>query len=283
VIDIRSRIKLIENLLKMETIQGATYAALECRSTIEAMCYERFAISNSHLSPADLKKWQPRDVVRQVLEEANAQAAGPLVLMMSRPLEPHEVGKVDLTNLDYVEIGRQSELRYVALAKLHHALSNVALHIKIPSPGSEVEIYGNQADIEAKVRETLCELAAAVSGSMLISGLGEECKFTCLCGSTIKRKSAMLQPGQTVCCNRLDCKESYTVSYEGADIFFTRRAHSLDCVCGNPIDVPERLFRELRLGDQLTAKCGSCNAETLFKWNLLAAQRVPITTPSGDV
>lgn len=281
-INIRSRIEIIENLLAMQSVQSATYAALECRSTIEAMCYERFAITNSHLSPADLKKWQPRDVVRQVLEEANARAAEPLVLMIAEPQHAYQVGKIDPADLDYIEVGRQSELRYAALAKLHHALSNVALHIKIPAAGSDVEIYGEQGEIEAKVRQTIAEFTAAASGTMLMGSIESDCKFQCICGSTIKRKGAMLQTGQVVSCNRLGCKETYEVSFEGDDVYFTRRAYSLKCQCDNLLEVPDRMIRELKLGDHLVAECLNCSSQTLFKWSLLAAQRTPIGAASTD-
>jgi hypothetical protein len=278
-INVRARIKLIEELLSQDTVQAATYAALECRSTIEALCYERFAISNSHLSTADLKKWQPRDVIRQVLEEANASAAAPLVLMVARPEEAHRVGKVDPADLEYVEVGRQVELRYNALARLHNALSGVALHIKIPDAGEAVEIYGDKGAIERKVEETLQELEAASAGTLLMGSMQSDISFECFCGSTIKRKAAMLQEGQVVCCNRPECKESYTVSLEGPDVYFTRRSHSLDCICKEPIDIPERMVRELKLGDHLVAECGSCKGETVFKWSLLAAQRAPVAAP----
>lgn len=282
-INIRNRIELIENLLAMQTVQGATYAALECRSTIEAMCYERFAITNSHLSPADLKKWQPRDVVRQVLVEANARAAEPLVLMIAKPQPTHQVGKIDPADLEYVEIGRQSELRYVALAKLHHALSNVALHIKIPAAGSDVEIYGDKGEIEAKVRETIAEFTAASSGTMLMGSIESDCKFVCICGSTIKRKGPMLQAGQVVSCNRPECKETYTASFEDDEVYFTRRAYSLECQCGKHLEVPDRMIRELKLGDHLIAECSNCVSQTLFKWSLLAAQRTPVgPEPASD-
>jgi hypothetical protein len=281
-INIRSRIVLIESLLSLDTVQGATYAALECRSTIEAMCYERFAIANKHISTADLKRWQPRDVVRQVLEEANAQAAEQIVLMIARPQEAQAVGKLDPADLEYLELGRQVELKYITLAKLHHALSNVALHIKIPNVGEVLDIYGDKERIEEKVRETLSELEAASLGTMLMSSLQSDCSFECFCGSTIKRKAAMLHADQVVCCNRLECKESYTVSFDGVETYFTRRSYSLTCLCQQLIDVPDRMVRELKLGDYLVAHCGTCKAETVFKWSLLAAQRTPVAIPPAD-
>jgi hypothetical protein len=83
-IGIRARISLIEGLLSQGSVQTATYAAFECRSTIEAICYDRFAVASSHLALADLRKQQPRDVIKQVIEEANAKAAAQFTLSIAK-------------------------------------------------------------------------------------------------------------------------------------------------------------------------------------------------------
>lgn len=269
-INIRARIEIIERLLAMDTVEGATYAALECRSTIEAICYERFTIANSHLALADLKKWQPRDVVRQVIEEANAEAGCQLVLSIAtKPKQTLNVGSVRLEDLEYVEVGRQSELRYKVLGKLHNALSNVALHVQIPTRRESVKVYGDKCAIEEKVREALAELEAAASGTLLMGATGSDCTVECVCGSTIKRKAALLREGQVVCCNNPDCSESYTVSLRDSEAWFTRRTHTIPCNgCGADLDLPERTILRLRPGQYLIAECGKCKAQTCFKWSL---------------
>lgn len=70
-IDINKRIAIIESLLAEGSIQSLTYAALECRLTIETICYERFLIAHDYIADADLKGWQPASVVKQVSQEAN--------------------------------------------------------------------------------------------------------------------------------------------------------------------------------------------------------------------
>lgn len=271
-IDIPARIELIENLLAANTIETSTYAALECRSTIEAICYDRFKISNSHLALADLKKWQPRDVIRQVLEEANAEASEGLILSIGKPIEPSFIGPTHPKDIEYVEIGRQSELRYRSLAKLHNALSNLALHVQIPTPENTVCIYGDKRAIEEKVAETLAELRNAATGNLLMSGFGPNTTFECSCGSMIKRMTALLKDGQVVCCNRTECKESYTVSINDNEIWFVRRARLVPCKgCGNHLDIPERMMLRLKPAEHMTAICGKCGATAIFKWQLVIA------------
>lgn len=272
-INISERIEIIETLLQSDTIATSTYAALECRSTIEAICYDRFMISNSHLALADLKKWQPRDVIRQILEEANAEASEKLILFIGKPVDPLFIGPTHPKDIEYVEIGTQSELRYKALARLHNALSNLALHVQIPTPNNPVNIYGDKFSIEAKVAETLIELKAAATGNLLMSGFGPDTTFECLCGSTIKRTTALLNSGQVVCCNRTECAESYTVSINDKKTWFTRRAILVPCKgCTSNLDIPERMMLRLKPSEHMIAECKECGNTALFKWKFSMAE-----------
>lgn len=271
-IDIHARIALIEELLSQGTVQTATYAALECRSTIEAICYDRFAVASSHLALADLRKWQPRDVIKQVIEEANAKAATPFKLLIEKPQQRVRDTSVRPEDLEYVEIGQQSELPHAALGKLHNALSNLALHVQIPQPGQQVSIYGDKTLIVAKVEEALVELRKVASGNLIMGSTGADCTVKCACGSTIKRKAALLRPGHVVCCNQVTCDESYSFALENGEAWFTRRVHTIPChSCQGPLEIPDRTISRLRPGEFLTAVCGACHSETVFKWSLSMA------------
>lgn len=276
-IDIRARIALIEELLSQGTVQTATYAALECRSTIEAICYDRFAIASSHLALDDLRKWQPRDVIKQVIEEANAKAASQFKLLIEKPQQRVRDKSVRPEDLEYVEIGQQSELPYKLLGRLHNALSNLALHVQIPPPGEQVSIYGDEALIVAKVEQALVELRKVASGNLLMGSTGADCTFECACGSIIKRKAALLRQGDVICCNQLTCDESYSFALENGEAWFTRRVHTIPCHgCEGPLEIPDRTVSRLRPGEFLTAVCGKCRSETVFKWTLSMAKPVSI-------
>lgn len=273
-IDIRARIAIIEELLSQDTVQSVTYSALECRSTIEAICYERFAIASSHLALADLKKWQPRDVIKQVIEEANAEATEQFTVSIAELPQRLKDATVRLEDLKYVEIGQQSELPHVALGKLHNALSNLALHVQIPAPGEQVSIYGDKVKIATKVREALIELDKVASGNLVMGSIGPDCTVQCVCGSTIKRKLALLKPGSVVSCNQPTCDESYTFSVEDCGAWFTRRVQIIRChACHGSLDLPDRTIARLRPGEFLNASCGTCKAETVFKWSLSMAAK----------
>lgn len=68
-LDIAKRIELINSLLEQDTEQSLTYAALECRLTLEYLCYERFKLYFSYLSQSDLKNWQPKHIIKQISDQ----------------------------------------------------------------------------------------------------------------------------------------------------------------------------------------------------------------------
>ena len=275
-LNIRARIELIKKLIDDDSIQSATYAALECRSTIEAMCYERFLIINAHLSASDLKKWQPRDVIKQVIEDANAESAMQLKISIARPQQTINAGPVAPESLEYVELGMQSELRYVALGKLHNSLSNVALHVQIPPLGESLNIYGDREIIRRKVAETLAELELAAAGNMLVGSYDMDCKFDCVCGAAIKRKAALLREGQVVSCAKPDCRESFVFSLEDGDAWFTRRAYIIPCgACNADLDMPHRFINGLKPDSILNAECHRCKSTTHFRWTLSMSNPSP--------
>jgi hypothetical protein len=70
-LDIKKRISVIEDLVAEGTVQSLTFAALECRLTIELICYDRLRVCHGYISLADLKRWTPAQVVKQIAEEAN--------------------------------------------------------------------------------------------------------------------------------------------------------------------------------------------------------------------
>jgi hypothetical protein len=68
-LDIPKRIALIDSLIEEDTERSLTYAALECRLALEYLCYERFKLVYSYLSPHDLKNWRPKYVVKQISDD----------------------------------------------------------------------------------------------------------------------------------------------------------------------------------------------------------------------
>jgi hypothetical protein len=267
VLDISKRIGVINSLLGENTAQSLTYAALECRLTLEYLCYERFKNYYSYLSSEDIKSWQPKHVVKQVSEDIDENINKGLTVSICRHNEDDKlpVSKEDFESLEYTLVGQQPELNLNKLHSLWHGLANIALHIPVPSIFSgELEIYGEKEKIKKKV-EAVIDYLSGLKGNLLMGGpLGKSFSFKCvMCESLIKKPFKYLNLPSVVNCINPECNESYLLEPEdnGAEFKITRRIFKFGCkVCNCDIHVASNVFRELKFDQQLNIRCGSCEA-----------------------
>lgn len=263
-LDIIKRISVIRALVETGSQAALTYAALECRLTIEQVCYERLKMSYGHISYEDLRKWQPRDVVRQVVEDANEFAASGFTVAISKtPLESNsgDLTQEEFEALEYVQLGEQVGFSLNKLHSLWNALSNVALHAKLPSnKDDDLQAYGPSEDVNRKVVEAIEELEKLKSGTLLASAIGTNFFFTCFtCGTEIRRIEKLLKHGQIVNCINPSCNETYLIHKEGGETLHSRRIANVACEsCGKEFCVPLKLIDKLRFGDSLPSECESC-------------------------
>lgn len=263
-IDISKRIKKISDLLEEGSRESFAYAALECRLTIEAICYERLAISYDYIPYELLRKWQPHHVIRQITDEGNEQVAQEFSISISKL--PVENGKQPLTREDYEsyeyeKVGSQAALDVGKLGKLWNALSHASLHVSLPKKkGQQIDIYGDTDEVRAKIEESLGEFKKLLSGNMLSSGFGEEYFFNCVgCETKLRKKAKLITHGQIIVCINPECPESYFFSVEDGEIFHIRRLLSTTCAeCDNPIEIPASFVDKLKYMQILNASCHNC-------------------------
>lgn len=263
-LDISKRIKLINSLLEQNTEQSLTYAALECRLTLEYLCYERFKLFFSYLSESDLKNWQPKHIIKQISDEVDEIVSKEFSISISS--EKIDGGapqtKEEFESIKYTLLGNQSELKLNKLHQLWNGLSNVALHIPVPSISSTaLNIYGDKEKIKQKVSEAVSFLSA-MKGSLLAGGaLGRVYGFNCFaCDTKIKRPVNNLDQQTTVSCVNPKCQESYVIQKDKSGEFEVIRCviNFLCAGCNECLDVPSRVFQELRFDQKLNIKCENC-------------------------
>lgn len=220
-------IERIGKLASSDSSADLTYAALECRLAIERVCYERLRISHDYIAHDDLRRWQPKDVVNFLVQEVDPKIASTYTLSMSKdPVAENDSleGIAEDRGREWVKIGTQVGFDAKKLGELWNALSNVALHVRLPTSKSDlVSEYGDPSKIAAKIKECLEELRRISEGTLFGTGMGEEVTFECACGRTIKRRSQRLRHHQVISCVGIDCLESYRVEKDGDDYFFERR------------------------------------------------------------
>lgn len=270
-IDIAQRIGVIKALLEDGSDASLTYAALECRLAIEQVCYDRLRISYGHISYDDLAKWQPRYVVRQVVEDANELAASGFILSMSREPVPGDgppLSREQFEAQEYIQVGEQAALDLPKLGRLWQALSGVALHCRLPeSKSDDVRSYGIPGEIRRQVASTLVELEKLKSGTLLISALGTNYHFSCVsCGVEIRRVLQLLKHGQVICCVNPECKESYQICKRGEETSHIRRTVSMQCdKCSGEATFVQRLVDLLKRGERTEMPCDVCGNVVLIE------------------
>ncbi len=303
-LDISKRITLIDSLIEEDTDQSLTYAALECRLTLEYLCYERFKFFYSYLSTDDLKNWQPRHVVKQISDDIDENIAKGFSVSISRQSVESSPSKTreHHESLEYIHIGTQSELNLKQLHTLWHSLANVALHIPVPSISSgNISIYGEKGAIRNKVL-SVKDFLSNLNGNLLMGGhLGKIFSFNCsACDSLIKKPIESIKIPSIASCINPKCNESYILKSEdnGDKIDITRRIIKFSCRdCNGNLEVPYKVFRELRFDQSCNIRCGTCASSfavimrPLMKTieddnshnNSLNSQTTPAWTPQDDV
>lgn len=263
-LNIIKRIELINALLEQDTEQSLTYAALECRLTLEYLCYERFKLYFSYLSQNDLNSWQPKHIIEQISNQIDEHISKGFSVAIStekingRSPETRE----EFESIEYTPLGNQSELKFNTLHRLWNGLSNVALHIPVPSISYEsIDIYGKKERIRKKVEEVISFLSD-IKGNLLMAGsFGEEYSFDCFaCTTKIKRPIKYLLDKTVLSCINPKCKESYVIQNDKNNGFgVIRNIIKFACSgCNDDLEVPIRYFQELRFNQTLKISCCKC-------------------------
>lgn len=276
-INLKPTILQIERLLEENTEASVTYAALECRLAIERICYERLRLAHDYISHDDLRKWQPRDIVKTLIQEVDEHAATTLTISVASEV-PSENTPEGFRALDWKPLGTQIGFNPNKFGKLWNSLANLALHIEIPaSKDTTVKQYGDMQAIASKVKQALAEIKQISEGTLMSTGLGEEVSFECVCGSKNKRRLELLKDGQTINCINPDCDESY--DYVQSDMSFARRNFEIVCrACGASRDISKRMVEKLRTDQYLHFDCEGCGETICVSWRPMQAQR---TEPPG--
>jgi hypothetical protein len=266
-LDISKRIKVIQSLLEEDTSESLTYAALEARLTIEYLCYERFKLCYSYLSVRDLKNWQPKHVVQQVSEEISEIITKGLSWSIStEPLsEKLPLSIEDYESLKYTKIGNQSQINLNKLNSFWHGLSNLALHIPVPTTDSgDISIYGDKGNIKNKIEGFLQYLSILKSANLLVGGpLGKIYSFNCIeCNSMIKKPIKQLTSTAVVNCINPKCIESYLIEPDKDNAYeITRRSINFLCPeCNKDIKIARNVFNDLKFQQERRIDCKECQS-----------------------
>lgn len=268
-LDLEPIIARIRGLLAQDTDASVTYAALEARLALEKVAYDRLRQRHDYISHAQLKRWQPGRILRDLLARVDDATTATVTLRISENgADWHEVG---------TEVGFDAE----KLAKMWQALASLALHIRLPeSSSTPVSDYGDKNKIATKVSEVLQELESLSASTTATSGFPKRgvVSFVCVCGETNKRRRELLKQHQQVYCINPDCREVWDVKLEDGQHSFKRAGINVNCVgCGCKILVPWRSALELARDEMLRFHCNECSETNEVWWQLAHGTMRPPT------
>lgn len=266
-LDIKSIIVQIHSLLAEDSEASVTYAALEARLALEKVCYDRLRQAHDYISHAQLRRWQPRDVINTLLSDVDDTATETRTLRMSK--KPAVPG-VRPDNDDFVEIGTEVGFDPKRIGVLWNALSNLALHVKLPTHKNDhIPRYGDRAKIRSKVEDVVRELQRLSGSTMSFSGIGTEVSFVCKCGEKNRRRVALLREGQSIFCINPECKGSWLVHKDGDETTFEQQTCQVSCErCGEVNHFPWRQLLALRYDQTASFGCHSCEQKNVIQWRL---------------
>ena len=235
---IDKNIEVIEGLLAQDTPSSITYAALECRFTIEQICYQRLSLAHDYISHDDIKKWQPKDVVKTLLKEVDRNVATGLTISIGEKSSDY-YKEHPTEEIEYVDVGTQVGFNANKMGELWNALSNLALHIPVPKNKEDsISRYSDSEKTKKKIHECLIEFRRLSETTLIVSGhAGADISFDCMgCDSLNKRKDKFLDDGQIVNCINPACDESYFVRKNDENVNFERSKACLLYTSPSPRD-----------------------------------------------
>lgn len=276
-IQLQPVIDRIKALLEQDTDASVTYAALEARLALEKIVYDRLRQRHDYISHDQIKAWTPGEVVKRLMVDVDEHVTDTVVLKMSK--SPYVEG-VTPPPEDFVTIGTEIGLRSKKVAKLWQALSNVALHARLPKDkNDEIADYGDKAKARRKVEEVVAELERIAKGTMTFSGVpdGGNVKFDCTCGTENKRRRKLIKHGQHVYCINPKCDQTWKVIVEGDETNFENVTVEVPCRdCGVTNHIPWRIVTGMKYDELLKYPCVECNGTNYVKWHLMQAAPVQI-------
>jgi predicted Zn-ribbon and HTH transcriptional regulator len=273
-IDLSPIIERIEALLNEGTDQSVTFAALEARMALEKVCYDRLRQRHDYISQAQLRKWQPGPLINILIKDVDQHLGQTVVVKIGKG---EAVEGVTPPDEDFVELGTEMGFDPRRIAKHWNALSNLALHVRIPKDRKDsVPDYGDKIAIMNKVVEVVTELRKIAKGTMTFSGFGPTVSFVCKCGETNKRREKLLRDGQYIHCINADCKITWKAAKEDGGFGFEEVTTPVNCEsCKTENHMPWRFYMDMKYDQYGTFSCLQCRHKNYVQWRL--TQVAPIT------
>jgi predicted Zn finger-like uncharacterized protein len=237
-----------KELAQNSDLASLLYAVLEARLCIEAIAYDKIRIYAKRLPESVLKKWQPPQVVKALLEY-EPDATENFTLSVAEENADGSLGPMK-------GLGIHVSFKPSELQKFYNKLGNF-LHaptVKEKATQSEVQ---KKADELKSFLTTLLARLTEVCSSTIDGSLASVVDFNCVeCGGVILRNADSLKTNPNATCLSAQCQAEYFADISSDPPTFILKATAFECErCKTAINIENR-----KLGIGKTFKCSNCQA-----------------------
>jgi DNA-directed RNA polymerase subunit RPC12/RpoP len=243
---------------KSETLR---YACLELRMAIEALTYERLEAYLSEVSNDVMKKWQPKQVLAELLfVDPTADSSGQL--WVGREDQPGVPAK------DMKFLGTDERFTVKWATKAHNTLGGFLHEPTIAQLQAGKE---NEATIRERAAEIVTELERVLSATLSNVNFGVFCTIPCECGFTIRRKEEFVRRGENAVC--ASCGRIYEVSIKEETRQFAYKLARVNYECANC--KTEQWIARHELDKEPVLVCSTCDSKAKVV-RVFSLEEVPV-------
>lgn len=234
------------------------YVALELRSCIEAITYDKLGVYEKRLPKEVIETWQPPQAMRALLE-IEPDADKDFVLVVSPESEP------GVPTGEWRGIGTHRTFQPGWLGKAYNKLGSY-LHVPTLRQGRRRSSYANLAKLRSDLKAIADELEP-IAASSLDASIAEVVEFECtVCSRPSVCNVKKARDRQKALCLNPHCRAEYHVDCDAENSFsFTLIATRFECLaCGDQTTCENR---KLDIGFRFDcAKCGQAHELQTRQW-----------------
>ncbi len=231
----RAHLGRAKALFEKSDTEALVYCALELRMAIEAHVYDTAQSYADELPEKKLSKWQPAQLLRELLEiDPHAAVTGTLMFA-------GEPG--DAEPKEWVTIGTQKRMGFKEVGETYNHLGKY-LHLEtvLDHADGKMRNIDSLRSLCGKVIERVDDL---YSTTLFGLKLGNTSQMECfICSKLIKRRTSNLKKGDSVVTQcGTDCYATYTIEVLGEEVKWTARFDKIPCQhaeCDGTVQIWER-------------------------------------------
>ena len=205
-LDKRSCMQRAELLLQRQEPEALRYAALELRTCMESITYEKLRVYASMVPDSVRTKWQPPQAVKALLE-FDPRGDQSFTIHIGKQED------IGIPAKDMQFLGQHNALSLKWLRKHYNKVGNL-LH----APTADDEGTVDPPEVRSYLMEVVADLKPVLSSQIIGARFAEVYTIECAqCKGTVIANKKAIQAGKRAVCFNPDCAAEYVVTITSPD------------------------------------------------------------------